>query len=252
MFYQLHHIASGEYIRKEYGENFSYPPHMHQCFELAIVLDGEMTFGVDERTYALSKGEAILIFPNRIHSLSSTRSKHMLFIFSPKIVQSFTVKYSGMLPTTPIFKLPEYLTRALDELETSESMIAVKGLLYSVSAVFEKQVTFHESYNDKENLLMHIFSFVDQNLRADCTLAYAARALGYDHSYISRFFKKATGISYNSYVNSCRLNHAGYLLKNSDFSILECAEESGYKSLRSFNRNFKEYFNMTPNEYRSS
>ena len=57
-------------------------------------------------------------------------------------------------------------------------------------------------------------------------------------------------MSYNSYVNVCRLNNAGYLLKNFDLSILECAIESGYKSLRSFNRNFKEYFGMTPIEYR--
>ena len=250
MFYQLHHIASSEYIKKEYGENFSYPTHMHQCFELAVVLEGEMTIGVDDATYQLSQGEAVLIFPNRLHSLSSTSSKHMLFIFSPKIVQSFTVKYSGMLPISATFKLTQYLIEALDELDTGESIISVKGLLYSVAAAFEKQVEFHESYNDKENLLMNIFKFVDKNLRSECSLLDAARALGYDHSYVSRFFKKATGISYNSYVNSCRLNHAGYLLKNTDSSILECAVESGYKSLRSFNRNFKEYFNMTPNEYR--
>ena len=252
MFYQLHHIATGEYIKKEYGENFSYPPHMHQCFELAVVLEGKMTIGVDKNACELSKGDAVLIFPNRIHSLSSTSSKHVLFIFSPKIVQSFTVKYAGMLPTTPKFTLPEYLIRALDALDPNESMIAAKGVLYSASAELERQVDFHKSYNDEGNLLMRIFGFVDQNLRSDCSLVDVARALGYDHSYISRFFKKATGTSYNSYVNSCRLSHAEYLLKNSDLSILECAEESGYKSLRSFNRNFKEYFNMTPNEYRGS
>lgn len=252
MFYQLHHIATGEYIKKEYGENFSYPPHMHQCFELAVILEGEMRISVDENTYELSAGDSILIFPNRLHSFSSVKSKHMLFIFSPKIVQSFTVKYAGMLPSVPTFKLSGDVIASLGGLNADESTIAIKGLLYSVCAAFEKQVEFCESYSDKENLLMRIFAFVDQNLRSDCSLVDAARSLGYDHSYISRFFKKATGMSYNSYVNSCRLNHAGYLLKNYDFSILECAVESGYKSLRSFNRNFKEYFNMTPNEYRGS
>ena len=250
MFYQLHHIASNEYIKKEYGEDFSYPPHMHQCFELAIVLDGEMTISVNNDTYNLSRGEAVFIFPNQIHSFSSSKSKHMLLIFSPKIVQSFSVKYSGKLPLKSCFKPNEYLVSALEELEVADSTISIKGLLYSVASSFEKQVEFGDSYSDTENLLMRIFRFVDQNLRAECSLTDAAKSLGYDHSYISRFFKKATGMSYNSYVNSCRLNHAGYLLKNSDYSILECAVESGYKSLRSFNRNFKEYFSMTPNEYR--
>lgn len=251
MFYQLHHIVSPEYLKKEYGEDFSYPPHMHQCFELAIILDGKMNISVDNRVYNLTAGEAVLIFPNQLHSLSSDKSRHMLFIFSPKIVQSFTVKYSGMQPLSSKFKLDSYMINALDRLDPDDSIIAVKGLLYSISASFEKQVNFSSSYNDKDNLLLKIFGFVDTNYRSECSLLDAAHAIGYDHAYISRYFKKATGMSYNSYVNICRLNHASYLLKNSESSILECAVESGYKSLRSFNRNFKEYFGITPQEYRA-
>ena len=251
MFYQLHHIVSPEYLKKEYGENFSYPPHMHQCFELAIVLDGEMTFNINNESYNLTVGEAVFIFPNQLHSLSSVKSRHMLFIFSPKIVQSFTVKYSGSIPLSPKFRPSEHLITALDGLSENESIISVKGLLYSAAAAFESTTRFQSSYSDKEDLLMRIFEFVDKNYRTECSLMEAARKLGYDNAYISRYFKRLTGMSYNNYVNVCRLNHASYLLKNSDFSILECAVESGYKSLRSFNRNFKEYFSVTPLEYKN-
>ena len=224
---------------------------MHQCFELAIVLDGNMTFNINNESYTLERGEAVFIFPNQLHSLSSVSSRHMLFIFSPKIVQSFTVKYSGMLPETSKFKLPSHLISALDALSDSDSIISVKGLLYSAAAAFEAATAFRESYRDKEDLLMRIFGFVDKNYRTECSLLDAAHALGYDNAYISRYFKRLTGMSYNSYVNICRLNYASYLLKNSDYSILECAEESGYKSLRSFNRNFKEYFAVTPLDYKN-
>ena len=252
MFYELHHIVSPKYFKKEYGENFSFPPHMHQCFELAVVLDGNMTITVSNRVYNLGRGDAVFIFPNQLHSFSSDKSKHMLLIFSPKIVQSFTVKYSGMLPICSKFQPAEQLISALDALEPQDSVIAMKGLLYSVSADFERQASFSESYTSNDNLLMQIFEFVDNNYRTECTLEAAAHAVGYDHAYISRYFKKATGIPYNSYVNMCRLSHASYLLKNSDVSILECAIESGYKSLRSFNRNFKEYFSVTPQEYKNA
>ena len=102
----------------------------------------------------------------------------------------------------------------------------------------------------KEELLMKIFSFVENNYRAECTLYNASRAIGYDNAYISRYFKRMTGISYNSYVNLNRLSYASYLLKNTSLSILECSIDSGFKSLRSFNRNFKEHFKKTPQEYR--
>ena len=59
-------------------------------------------------------------------------------------------------------------------------------------------------------------------------------------------------ISYNQHVNSYRLNHAGYLLHNSDLSVLEISEECGFDSLRTFNRNFKDFYKMTPVQYKKT
>ena len=56
-------------------------------------------------------------------------------------------------------------------------------------------------------------------------------------------------MSFNSYVNIYRLNNAYYLFENTDGSILSAAIDSGFKSVRSFNHNFKKHFGMTPNEY---
>lgn len=250
MFYQLHHIGSSEYIKKEYDEDFSYPLHMHTCFELVIILEGKMDISVNDEVYSVSRGEAVLIFPNQLHSFSSSESKHLLFIFSPKIVQSFAAKYTGKLPISSKFKLAENFISQLWELTPSDSIIEIKGLFYSICARFEKNAEFKDFYQGNNNLLMQIFSFVDKNFQSECALCDVARAIGYDHAYISRYFKKMTNMSYNGYVNVCRLNHASFLLKNTDLSILECSVECGYKSLRSFNRNFKEYFSKTPQEYR--
>ena len=75
---------------------------------------------------------------------------------------------------------------------------------------------------------------------------------GYSYAYLSRYFKGIVGIAYNDYVNKYRINHACYLLLNSDCSVLQCALDSGYESLRSFNRNFIEYMSVTPNVYRKN
>jgi len=47
------------------------------------------------------------------------------------------------------------------------------------------------------------------------------------------------------------LSHACYLLKNTAQSVLQCALDSGYTSLRSFNRNFKAQFGISPSQYRT-
>ena len=94
MFYQFQHFGISEYFCKEYGKNFSFPAHLHQSFEFITVLSGEMDITVDDKTYKLSSGESLLIFPHQLHSLSSTNSKHMLCIFSPDIVIAYYSKIS--------------------------------------------------------------------------------------------------------------------------------------------------------------
>ena len=252
MFYQLHNIGSSLYLQKEENENFSYPPHLHNCFELVIITDGEMEIKINNESFLLHKNDAVLIFPNHLHSLSSKKSKHLLFIFSPKIVQAFTVKYSDTLPLNPKFTLNRDMISRLRHLEPIDSSIEIKGLLYSVCAEFEKNTEFKNFSQGNNSLLMQIFSYVDKNFKTECSLSDVAKATGYDHSYISRIFKRLTNMSYNNYVNICRLNHASYLLKNTDISILECSIESGYQSLRTFNRNFKDYFSITPLEYKKA
>ena len=59
-------------------------------------------------------------------------------------------------------------------------------------------------------------------------------------------------LSYNQYLNIRRLNHAAHLLRNTNDTALNCALESGYTSLRTFNRNFKLYYGITPQEYRKA
>ncbi|MBO5019498.1 MAG: AraC family transcriptional regulator, partial [Clostridia bacterium] len=65
-----------------------------------------------------------------------------------------------------------------------------------------------------------------------------------------RFFKNMIGISFNRYVINYRLSHACYLLNNTDSSIINCAIDSGFYSIRTFNRNFKTQYGITPEEYR--
>ena len=59
------------------------------------------------------------------------------------------------------------------------------------------------------------------------------------------------GLSFHRYVNMRRLNYAAYLLANTDATCVSCALESGFASLRSFNRNFKKEFGITPAEYKA-
>ncbi len=251
MFYQLHHLASADYFKIEREKNFSFPPHLHQCFELIILLSGEMQVTVDNNVYELNKYEAVMVFPNQIHSIQSVESEHILCIFAPVLVQEYSNRLTGKIPLDNFFVPEPYFVDMLCNLESDSTTTQKKAILYSFCALFDKNKQYDMFYADKDGLLYKIFAFVEESFKSDCSLKKLAEKTGYDYAYLSRIFKKIVGISYNSYVNQYRLSHACYLMENTDFSNIQCALESGYDTVRSFNRNFKECLGMTPTEYRN-
>lgn len=128
--------------------------------------------------------------------------------------------------------------------------MAVKGLLYSLCSEFGTSVSYHEREKTKENLLVKIFEFVENNYNKDCSLEALSAYTAYHSVYLSRYFKQCTGLTFTEHVNQYRIHEACYILKNSQQKILKIAYDCGFDSLRSFNRNFKKIIGMTPNEYR--
>lgn len=249
MFYEVRNVGGAEYFRVDTENNMNFPRHLHQSFEIILVTGGKLTVDVDSGTYTLEEGDALMIFPHQIHSLSSEVSRHVTYIFSPLLVNSYFSALRGKVPASGAFRMPEALAAALGSLSPDSSVIEKKGVLYSVCAAFDRGARYVER-KYKNGPFYDIFSFVEENYTNECTLSDAVERVGMNYSYISRNFKKLVGMSFNDYVNLMRLNQACYLLRNSDISITDCGYESGFRSIHTFNRNFKERYGISPQQYR--
>lgn len=251
MFYQGQHFGIREYFCKEVGENFSFPSHMHHSFELILLVEGEMAVSVGERTYDLRAGEGVLIFPEEIHSLKSEKSHHLLLIFSSDLVSAYASRHPSEIPIHHKLEIPEYIRSALDALDETSSVIKIKGVLYTVCALLDESTQYTKKRSREDGLLRAVFDFVEKNYDKECSLSALGATLGYNSAYLSRYFGEATGMSFTSCVNRYKISRACYLLRNTDKSVLECAYECGYRSLRNFNRNFKAILGATPLQYRA-
>jgi AraC-like DNA-binding protein len=69
-------------------------------------------------------------------------------------------------------------------------------------------------------------------------------------SRFSRFFRRATGITFPDFVNRVRVNRAGQLLMESDRLISHICYEVGFNNVSNFNRRFLEVKGVTPSEFR--
>lgn len=224
--------------------------HTHHSFEFIMITEGSMTVSAGNDKYELTTGEGILIFPEQLHSLESTESEHTLVIFSADIVSAFYSKHSSEIPKCAKLKIPSYLMFEISKLDGQPSIIRLKGVLYSLCAFFDEKTEYVKKNTLEKGLLQSIFAFVEKNFDKGCTLDDLSNTIGYNRSYLSRYFSEHTGMSFVSFVNQYRISRACHMLKSSGKTVLECAYDCGYTSLRSFNRNFKLYTDVSPKIYR--
>lgn len=251
MFYESKNSLYSDLFKIECGRDFSFPMHLHASFELITVTDGEMAVTVDGFEYLLTRGKAVLVFPNQLHSfLTRDHSEHCLCIFSPQLVRAYGGIFVDKLPKSNLFCPDPFYLDALFLGGAEGGTLRLKGLLYSICAEFDSEAEYIARKSDEQSLLMKMFQFVEANYAGMCTLRALAGQISYHEVYLSRYFKRCTGLTFSDYVNRYRVNEGMYILRNSQKKILDVALACGFDSLRSFNRNFKAITGKTPGQYR--
>ena len=87
------------------------------------------------------------------------------------------------------------------------------------------------------------------NLYTLTNLNEMARDMGYNYSYLSALFRKATTVSLSYYYRVKRLETARLLLAENKKSISQVAELMNYSSIYAFSKSFREHYNVSPRKY---
>ena len=252
MFYQEDNSNNVELPRIEVGKDFSFGSHFHNSFEFIAVTEGEMHVTVDKKQYTLTPKNAILVFPNQPHSLyTEAHSRHILCIFSKKIVNTFSVVTENKIPLSAEFDIDSFYIKKLFEFANDHSIVKSKGLLYSICAEFNKNASYVKQISKSETLLRDIFDFAEKNYKTECSLDVLSKHTAYNAVYLSKYFKQRTGINYTDYINKLRINEAMYLISTTDEKMVNIALKCGFNTIRNFNRKFKEITGQTPKGYRA-
>jgi len=96
-----------------------------------------------------------------------------------------------------------------------------------------------------------IIHYLDNNYRKDIVFEEMAEEIGISYSYMRKIITQVTGMTLGDYVHAQRIKQAKKLLRSSELTIKQIAEEVGYNNIRSFNRFFQKVEHMTPSVYRS-
>ena len=84
------------------------------------------------------------------------------------------------------------------------------------------------------------------------TLAMAAQELNMSTRQANRVIQSYYGLSFIDKLVNTRLTHAKILLEESNFTIWQIAENTGFNSLAHFSKLFKKRMGISPGKYRKN
>ena len=105
--------------------------------------------------------------------------------------------------------------------------------------------TYHERIisSAKQYLTAHL---------TDASLEEAAISVNLSPGYFSRLFHKVTGETFSDYLTGCRMKKAAEYLHGTNYKTYEISLMVGYDNPKNFTRAYKQYYHVTPREFRDN
>lgn len=95
-----------------------------------------------------------------------------------------------------------------------------------------------------------VHGYILDHFKNKIKIGEVASLIGMNESAFSHYFKKRTRRSFTDFINEMRLHYASSQLSHTRKHVADIASEAGFNNLSNFNRIFKKWKNITPNQWR--
>ena len=248
-----------------------YEIHDHSAIEILLTLEGMVTYTIEDKVYQVRKGEILIIPQDTAPSLTMEEgSSRYLYLFEPDAIMTMRdIKSMAIYFNKPFHlrdgsdahvRIRELLLRAKDLYEKRELMwnTACYSCILRVYATLGQRYlsgirprTADNMRNMDSEVINAVMTYINNHYREELSLENVAGFAGFSRYYFSRSFKKQTGYSFKDYLCQKRLQVAMDLLIRTNRSMRDVAIESGFGSVATFNRVFREKKGCTPTQYRA-
>lgn len=107
-----------------------------------------------------------------------------------------------------------------------------------------------ESDDSKRNTMEGILNYIDRNCHKDISLNQVGEYANMSSYYLSKIFKKETGVNFVTYLTDRKIEIAKDMLLYTDIPIINIALELSYHEPNYFSKVFKKATGLTPTEFR--
>jgi AraC-like DNA-binding protein len=229
--------------------------NFHSQIELYFVDEGQIDAFVNQQQRRLSKGQMAVVLSYDAHlfrSVGSSRSS--ILVIPPDLCREFMSAVQYKQVKNPFICDEATVSRIkffVDAIKTDNTNeVKLRGYLYVVLGIVLENIFLKSTeFSVDTELSSKLLFYLNQHFRNEITLNDLSCTFGYSPSYLSRYFKDRFGVGLNQYVNILRLRNALLLMQEGKYTHTYCALESGFTSMRTFYRVFKQEFGCAPRDY---
>lgn len=272
-------LAHSFHVRREnipyHGGNW----HYHEEFELIYIIKGQGIRIVGDNMLDFRHPQLALVGQWLPHLWKNVESNN-----GDGLIDIIVIKFNPLFQGQDIFSINEFYT--IKNLLKQ----AKRGLLFkknTIAKIHEKMICLSESKgaerfvkliqvleilsqtNDVESLsspefslptttisgenrLSRIINYISDNFNHEISLKELAHESALTPSSLCRYFKSCTNKTIFGFINEYRVGKACQMLITGNKSISEICYHSGFNSLTTFNRVFKDIKNVTPSQFKSN
>ncbi len=242
-------------------------PHLHDFFEILLILSGSCKVTVEDQVYTL-RAEDVIAFNN--HCTHSLLGKDCVLIS----VQFDQILFEKMLPNPvhPTFQCnsamqgeqPAFssLRRCIAKLVKNNADQRTGYELRNLSLIYGLMDIFYNYFRVDASLaqtqkqhryaerMAKINRILSERYSEPFSLSQLAEEVHLSAPYLSKFFDQQYGMNFLSYLTEIRLTHAVQDLRNTDHNIERISADNGFPNSHAFVQAFKKQYGVLPSIYR--
>lgn len=253
-------------VKRNAGEEISrFPRHSHMWLELIIPVQGIAEVNVKNTVYFVHPGNMLIIPPLMIHESrrSDFHSGYTGFVVQYSYHHLHTmIDHASRLvfDSSPVVfeqKWLEHIKSAIALMEGNDPLNRLRISLMMDDILLEIAQRYgHWDQNGPEEsqivLVQKALCAIQENAFRNQSIQEAAAELHVSYAYLSRCFKKETGITMTEFRDEVRMAKAAKLINHSDIPLESISMEVGYGEYAPFCRKFRSYFGCTPSSLRKT
>lgn len=255
------------------------PLHLHDFFEIALVVGGSAIHFDGQQTTPLARGDVIFLNRNQTHAFQETEDLDLINLILQENVLVEAQQLHRDLPGFPVLfalhRTPRNQTGSRQPLRLEESaLVRILAQIDSLEAELERAKghslamsrlwlylilgelsrSYSPSADSVERIgspLGKVLSWMDRQYPNFLKLEDIAEVAGMSERSLHRLFAETMGIAPMAYLNELRLRRASELLSNGalHLSIADIAQKSGFDDSNYFSRLFKRATGCSPKHY---